>query len=123
MPLSTGLLPRELPIIGTYVHPEIIIGAKYKVRSLRTNKHLFGGAALTLLSIGRGYGKRITFESESLLYSDNYFYSDSCQDGYGFTIEALSVGDYFRWVLDVITRKLILFHGNTFLSSLKRTII
>lgn len=93
--LLAGLLPRELPVIGTYVHPNIIIGAKYKVRSLATNKYLFEGAALTLQSIGRGYGKRITFNSDSSLYNDNYFYSDTCEEGYGFTIEAISVGDQF----------------------------
>ncbi|XP_018008321.1 uncharacterized protein LOC108666024 [Hyalella azteca] len=96
--IVTGLLPHELPVIGTFVHPNIIVGAKYKVRNLESGKYLFDGRAMTLQSIGRGYGKRITFASESHIHNDNYFYSDTNCGGFGFTIEALSVGDHFRIV-------------------------
>lgn len=94
----SGLRPHELPVIGTFIHPDIIVGARYKVRSLANNKFLFGGKALKLQSIGKGYGKRITFEGESLLCNDNYLYSDTNEEGWAFSIEALSVGDQFRLV-------------------------
>ncbi|KAF2368296.1 hypothetical protein FHG87_000941 [Trinorchestia longiramus] len=96
--IVTGLLPHELPVIGTFVHPSIIVGAKYQVRNLDNGKYLFNGRALTLQSIGRGYGKRITFSSDSSIHNENYFYSDTNEGGFGFTVEALSVGDTFRIV-------------------------
>lgn len=55
----------------------------------------FQGQALQLTSIGRGYGKRLTFESESKLQNDNYFYSDTNTYGYGFKLVVLEKGERF----------------------------
>ena len=81
-------------MFGSYVHPNIMIGAKYRVRSIKSNKYLFNGEALKLQSIGRGYGKRITFASDSIIENDNYFYSDTC-GGFGLSIDVVRVGDSF----------------------------
>ena len=56
---------------------------------------MFGGRALTLQSIGMGYGKRITMEGDNLNVNDNYFYSDTHPNGYGFSLQALCPGDKF----------------------------
>lgn len=53
------------------------------------------GKALELASIGRGYGKRITFESDSCCHNDNYFYSDTNTSGYGFRLHAIEEGQKF----------------------------
>lgn len=90
-----GLQPFEIPVVGTYVDPRILTGFKYRVRPVDSKKHLFGGNALTLQSIGRGYGKRLTFESASLNQNENYFWSDTNPEGYGFTIQAVSPGETF----------------------------
>ena len=58
------------------------------------------GEALQLVSIGRGYGKRLTFESKSNLTNDNYFYSDTNAAGYNFRLVALLEGAKFT-VTDV----------------------
>lgn len=93
-----GLLPFEIPVVGTYVDPRILTGFRYRVRPTDSKKHLFGGNALILQAIGRGYGKRLTFASSDLNNNENYFWSDSNPDGYGFSIQAVSPGDDFRIV-------------------------
>ncbi|CAL4089408.1 unnamed protein product [Meganyctiphanes norvegica] len=90
-----GLQPYEIPVVGTYVDPRIITGFKYSVRPADSKKCLFGGDALVLQSVGRGYGKRMTFESKSLNQNENYFWSDTNPEGYGFTIQAVSPGETF----------------------------
>ncbi|XP_069995621.1 uncharacterized protein [Penaeus vannamei] len=92
----TGLLPHEQPVAGTFVDPRILTGFSYRVRPADAKKHLFGGAALVLQGIGRGYGKRLTFASTSLNNNENYFWSDSHPEGYGFSIQAVVPGDSFR---------------------------
>ena len=42
-----------------------------RVRPLSTSKYLFGGRALKLLSVGQGYGKRITFQAEEGSKNEN----------------------------------------------------
>ncbi|XP_029823473.2 uncharacterized protein LOC8028338 isoform X1 [Ixodes scapularis] len=93
-----GLRPHEFPVIGTYVDKRVVPGFRYRVRVNRTSRQLFDGRALTLESVGRGYGKRITFEAPpgGLNDNDNYFYSDTIAQGYGFSPVALEVGDRFR---------------------------
>ncbi|XP_050434302.1 uncharacterized protein LOC126841730 isoform X2 [Adelges cooleyi] len=93
----TGLEPYELPVIGTYVDPRIIPGFHYKVRPAGLKHHLFDGNALQLISIGMGYGKRITFKPNrhSLNNNTNYFWSDSYPDGYGFEPQAVFCGMKF----------------------------
>lgn len=76
--------------------PRILTGFSYRVRPADAKKHLFGGAALVLQGIGRGYGKRLTFASTSLNNNENYFWSDSHPEGYGFSIQAVVPGDSFR---------------------------
>lgn len=92
----TGLLPHEQPVAGTFVDPRILTGFSYRVRPADAKKHLFGGAALVLQAIGRGYGKRLTFASSNLNSNENYFWSDSHPEGYGFSIQAVVPGDSFR---------------------------
>ncbi|GBP30971.1 hypothetical protein EVAR_81869_1 [Eumeta japonica] len=60
-------------------------------------RYLFGGKALTLQSIGRGFARRLTFEplDSTLNENDNYFWTDSRPEGFAFEIEAVSVGDKF----------------------------
>lgn len=60
-------------------------------------RYLFGGKALTLQSIGRGYARRLTFEpvGSKLNENDNFFWTDSRPEGFVFEIEAVSVGDKF----------------------------
>lgn len=61
------------------------------------SNYLFNGKALTLLNIGRGYARRLTFESgeSKLNNNENYFWSDSRPEGFSFEIEVVSVGDKF----------------------------
>lgn len=93
-----GIKPHELPVIGTYVDKRVVPGFRYVVRVNRTTRFLFGGRPLRLDSVGRGYGKRITFEAPpgGLNENDNYFYSDTIAQGYGFAPIAVQVGDRFR---------------------------
>ncbi|KAK4312464.1 hypothetical protein Pmani_016127 [Petrolisthes manimaculis] len=91
-----GLLPHELPVIGTYVDARIATGFHYRVRPADSRRPLFQGCPLLLQAIGRGYGKRLTFAGDKLNNNENYFWSDSNPEGYGFTIQAVSPGDYFR---------------------------
>lgn len=86
----------ELPVIGTYVHSHILPGFRYRVRLGGTNEYLFGGKALKLESIGQGYGKRITFESDDILENNNFFWSDSHEAGFAFSPELLSDADVFQ---------------------------
>jgi hypothetical protein len=78
---------------GVYVDPRIKPGFRYVVRRLGTEKFLFGGKPLTLQSIGIGYGKRLTFEGEKYNFNDNYFWSDSEPNGFGFTLVAVQSSD------------------------------
>ena len=86
----------ELPVVGTYIHGHILPGFRYRVRLSGTNEYLFGGKALKLESIGQGYGKRITFESEDILENNNFFWSDSHEAGFAFSPEILSGGEVFQ---------------------------
>ncbi|XP_071957130.1 uncharacterized protein [Antedon mediterranea] len=90
------LRKHELSVEGVHVDQCILPGFKYKVRRLGVkNKYLFEGRALHLLSISQGYGKRITFESKIKNLNSNYFWSDSNDDGYGFSLIAVEHGDKF----------------------------
>lgn len=83
---------------GTYVDKRVVPGFRYRVRVNRTTRQLFDGRALVLESVGRGYGKRITFEAATgeLNENDNFFYSDTIGQGYGFSPVAVEQGDRFR---------------------------
>lgn len=91
----TGLKPYEIPVVGTYVDPRIIPGFYYKVRPNDRKDHLFDGKTLKLQSIGMGYAKRLTFESESKVESNNYLWSDSHPDGLGLEPRAVHEGMKF----------------------------
>ena len=83
-------------ITGTYVDPRIVSGFHYKVQPAgHKRRYMFGGRALLLENIGRGYGKRLTFKPDSLNSPENYFWSDSYPDGVGFEPSALRVGMRF----------------------------
>ena len=86
----------EFPVVGTFVDKHVSPGFTYRVRRNGTDEYFFEGKALILESVGQGYGKRLTFESEDLLENDNYFWSDSYEDGFAFSIQAVSVGDEFE---------------------------
>ncbi|XP_061716175.1 uncharacterized protein LOC133524281 isoform X1 [Cydia pomonella] len=98
--------PHQLPVIGVYIDPRVRTGFRYKVRPMQAldaaplsvkPKYLFGGKALTLQSIGRGFARRITFEphDSSLNDNNNYFWTDSRPEGFLFELEAVSNGDKF----------------------------
>nr|CAD7455029.1 unnamed protein product [Timema tahoe] len=89
-----GLNVYEIPVIGTYVDPRIIPGFDYRVRPAGSKHHLFQGRALTLTSVGPGYGKRLTFapDLKCLNSPNNYLWSDSHPEGLGFEPRALHVG-------------------------------
>lgn len=81
---------RTYSFLGTYVDKSIIPGFSYKVRKNLTNEYLFDGRAIPLENVGLGYGKRITFQGETLNDNENYFWSDSRVHGFGFTLQTLS---------------------------------
>ncbi|XP_071449412.1 uncharacterized protein [Hetaerina americana] len=100
----------EFPVVGIYIDPRIVPGFRYKVRSLfgpvpadcnagatKGLNYLFGGRALTLLSIGQGYSHRFTFEADAdrLNNNGNYFWSDSLPNGFAFELVVVSPGDKF----------------------------
>lgn len=100
----SALRPHEIPVVGTYVHKKIIPGFAYRVRRNGTSDYLFDGEALVLRTIGKGYGKRLTFHSDAV-ESDNFFWSDSNPDeGFAFSIQVIFEGDKFD-VLDRYRRK------------------
>ncbi|KAG6456596.1 uncharacterized protein LOC115447629 [Manduca sexta] len=98
--------PHQMPVIGVYIDPRVRTGFRYKVRPMQAvdapplsvkPRYLFGGKALTLQSIGRGFARRLTFEpvGSKLNENDNYFWTDSRPEGFVFEIEAVSIGDKF----------------------------
>ncbi|KAK9679115.1 hypothetical protein QE152_g40261 [Popillia japonica] len=103
----------QFPVIGVYIDKRVIPGFKYRIRPLpglndanRNKKYLFGGRALVLKSIGRGYSRRFTFEADKdcLNNNANYFWSDNSPEGYAFELEAISEGDKFT-IFDVVNRE------------------
>lgn len=76
------------------------------MRKNLTNEYLFDGEAKYLESIGLGYGKRITFEGETLNENNNYFWSDSHVHGYGFQLETISHEDIYN-IFDTKTGEVI----------------
>ncbi|KAJ0176590.1 hypothetical protein K1T71_007769 [Dendrolimus kikuchii] len=98
--------PHQMPVIGVYIDPRVRTGFRYKVRPMQAldapllsvkPRYLFGGKALTLQSIGRGFARRLTFEPFGSTLNDNtnYFWTDSRPEGFVFEIEAVSIGDKF----------------------------
>jgi len=80
------------------VDKRILPGFQYRVRKLggrNPERYLFRGKALALQSIGMGYGKRITFEGDTLNQNSNYFYSDTNPAGFALSLVAVSAGDQF----------------------------
>lgn len=71
------LAPHEKAVVGTFVDLMITPGYPYRLRLNGTDDFLFGGKPLTLLSVGQGYGKRLTFHSDDILNNNHYFWSDS----------------------------------------------
>ena len=90
-----ALKKHELLAVNGYIDKNIAPGFRYKVREIETEKKLFDGQAKYLENIGQGYGKRLTFETDDILENDNFFWTDSNEHGYAFSIEAISVGDVF----------------------------
>lgn len=97
----TGLQPYEIPVVGTYVDPRVIPGFYYRVRPNDRKEHLFNGRSLKLVSIGMGYAKRLTFESESKIENDNFLWSDNHPDGLGLEPRAVHEGMKFKIMSDI----------------------
>ncbi|XP_069947814.1 uncharacterized protein [Cherax quadricarinatus] len=89
-----GVQAHKRPVFGNCVDPAITPGFCYQVRHVDSTKLLFKGRNLRLLSVGMGYGKRITFASDSHNIN-NYFWSDTHPEGYGFTLCLVQQGDKF----------------------------
>lgn len=53
-----------------------------------------------------GYGKRLTFQGDSLNENTNYFWSDSAVNGYGFTFQAIGHENAFN-IFDTKTGQVI----------------
>ena len=81
---------------GTFVDNRVLPGFRYIVRPAHAKSPLWGGKALKLLSIGRGYGKRFTFDDECKNDNQNYFWSDSYLEGFGFAPHEIFAGQKFR---------------------------
>ncbi|PAA86728.1 hypothetical protein BOX15_Mlig014026g1 [Macrostomum lignano] len=97
-----GLRQNELPVKGTYVDPKILPGFKYRVRCLGPGGRSVFPEPRRLLSIGAGYGKRLTFDVKSLSSGEganrrpvDHFWSDSWPEGYALSLSALDVGQRF----------------------------
>lgn len=75
--------------------PRILPGFYYRVRPNHRKQNLFQGQSLKLTSIGIGYAKRLTFESESKLNSNNYLWSDNHPDGLALEPRAVLKGMKF----------------------------
>jgi len=76
-----------LALTGTYVDAQIVPGFYYRVRRVGgdNDDYLFNGEPRQLMSVGMGYGKRVTFKGDNALdNSDFYFYSDTEQEGFAF---------------------------------------
>ena len=84
-----------MAVSGTYIDERITPGFRYYVRPLDGSQKFFDGEALTLLSIGLGYGRRITFESKDVLRNENFFWTDSNPEGFAFAIDAVPIGQKF----------------------------
>ena len=65
-----------LTLSGTYVDEKITPGFYYRVKRADTGVYLFDGEARRLISVGMGYGKRITFQGKEA-DSCEHFYSDT----------------------------------------------
>ncbi|GJQ77032.1 hypothetical protein Trydic_g15226 [Trypoxylus dichotomus] len=106
----TGLEPYEIPVVGTYVDPRILPGFYYRIRPNHRKQHLFNGQSLKLVSIGMGYAKRLTFESESKLNANNYLWSDNHPDGLGLEPRAVLKGMKFQ----ILAENQVLGEANVF---------
>ena len=80
---------------GFEIDSRIAPGFRYNVRYIGTNEYLFNGEARRLNTIGLGYGRRMTFQGDSLNFNDCFFWSDSIPNGYALNIQALREGDVF----------------------------
>lgn len=76
--------------------PRIIAGFHYRVRPVGWRRRLFQDRSLLLKAVGIGYGKRLTFQPDTLNAPENYFWSDSHADGVGFEPRALHTGMKFE---------------------------
>ena len=93
-------VPREyeFPAVGIWVHPHIVPGFKYLIRPLgNSEKHLFEGKPLQLLTIGRGYARRLTFKPAPGCLNDdqNYFWTDSWPNGFGLELQLTNPGEEY----------------------------
>ena len=79
---SLTWLLSALVLSGTFVDENITPGFYYRVRRIHDSSFLFNGEARRLVSVGMGYGKRITFGGDHVIdNTDFFFYSDTEQEG------------------------------------------
>ncbi|XP_060070434.1 uncharacterized protein LOC132550389 [Ylistrum balloti] len=90
-----GIRPHEFPVKGFYVDRRICPGFRYKVRYVSRNDDVFDGKGRYLMSVGMGYGKRLTFKGDKFNVNDCCFWSDSDEDGYAFSNDVLERGEKF----------------------------
>lgn len=95
LPEQLEMREHELLVKGFEIDSRIAPGFRYNVRYIGTNEYLFNGEARRLNSIGLGYGRRMTFQGNSLNFNDCFFWSDSIPNGYALNIQALKEGDVF----------------------------
>lgn len=82
--------------------PRISRGFSYKIRILGTERYLFDGHAVTVCSVGMGYGKRIST-------SDGHFYSDTHSNGLGFSLQVMvSLPSYRPIIYCAVEKNVIL---------------
>ncbi|XP_033740582.1 LOW QUALITY PROTEIN: uncharacterized protein LOC117327630 [Pecten maximus] len=90
-----GIHPHEFPVKGFYVDRRVCPGFRYKVRFVSRRDDVFDGKGRCLLSVGMGYGKRLTFKGDKLNVNDCFFWSDNDEDGYAFSHDVLEKGEKF----------------------------
>ncbi|XP_045198168.2 uncharacterized protein LOC123552517 [Mercenaria mercenaria] len=95
LPEQLELRDHELSVKGFEIDSRIVPGFRYTVRYIGTKEYLFDGEARRLETIGLGYGRRMTFQGDSLNFNDCFFWSDSIPEGFAFNIDALREGDAF----------------------------
>ena len=92
-----ALKPHEIPVVGTYIGRKVLPGFTYRVRLNGSPEYLFEGKPLVLKSVGKGYGKRLTFHSGGDDDNDNFFWSDSNSNtGFAFSVQVIFKNDNFE---------------------------
>lgn len=82
-------------MLSFYVDRRVCPGFRYKVRYVGRKDDVFDGRGRYLVSVGMGYGKRLTFKGDNFNANDCFFWSDNDEDGYAFSHDVLEKGEKF----------------------------